>query len=198
MLPARRPCQTEPIASAASSTTGMPCSRPIASSRSIVAQVAVEMHRQDRLGARRDRGLDPVRIEAPAVGQDVDEHRLGAEVHDRRDRGDPVGVGEDDLVARPDAQRGQAHVQRPGAARRGDRVAHAEVVAKARLEAVQVVVAVLAPAVARRVGRVADLELGDRRSRVRNARRCASCDLQPRHRGDEAPAPARARRPAAP
>ena len=70
-------------------------------------RVAVEVHRHDRHGARRDRRRDRVRVEAEAARLDVDEDRLGADqAHGVRGGGERERR-HDDLVARPDAQRQQ-------------------------------------------------------------------------------------------
>jgi hypothetical protein len=59
-----------------------------------VAQIAVQVNREDGLGTRRDGLFDQRRVETPGVGQDVHEHRLCAQMHDGRGAGDPVGVGQ--------------------------------------------------------------------------------------------------------
>ncbi len=85
-------------------------------------------------------------VEAPAVFADVDEDGFGAKMDDGRGGGDPVGVGEDDLVAGTDAERGRAHVQGAGAA--GGGVINAQVGFEGVFNAVDVVVAALARPVA--------------------------------------------------
>jgi hypothetical protein len=49
-----------------------------------VAEVAVEVDGDDRLRPWADRGLRPLRIDAPGVGEHVDEHRRRAEIGRRR------------------------------------------------------------------------------------------------------------------
>ncbi len=86
------------------------------------------------LGARRDGLLDARRVEVvrPRVGLDGDGRR--ARVGDGEPRGD-VGVrGDDDLVARPDAQRAQDQVQRVEPVADADAVARAAVGGELRLE----------------------------------------------------------------
>ena len=136
------------------------------------------MHGDDRLGPRRDRRLGLVRVDAPGFLEDVDEHRLGAKMNDRRRSRDPVGVGHDHLVARPDSERRHAHVQRARAARRRDGVSGAQVGFERVLEAADVFVATLAPAVLRGVGGVRNLEFGDRRSCISDAVAHRICSLE--------------------
>ena len=110
-----------------------------------VAGRAVEIDAEDRLGPRPDRRFDGVGVEAPGVGQDVDQHRLGADIDDRRDRGDPGHVGRDDFVAGTDPERGERQVQRRGRMRHADRVGDADIVGEHALEARVVGVVVLPP-----------------------------------------------------
>jgi hypothetical protein len=126
-----------------------------------VAKVAVEMHRHDRLGLGRDRGLHLFWVQTPAVREDVHKHRYGAQVHDRCGRCDPIGVGHDHLISWPDPQGMHAHVQRTGAAAGGDGVVHAQMGLERLLEANDVVVTVLAPAIGRSGGGVSHLQFGD-------------------------------------
>ena len=127
-----------------------------------VAEVAVEVHRHDRLGLGRDRGFHLFRVQTPAVRQDVHKYRRGAQVHNRCGGGDPIGVGHDHLIARPNGQGMHAHVQRTGAAAGGDGVFHSQVRLECLLEANDVVVTVLAPAISRSVGGILHLQRGDR------------------------------------
>jgi hypothetical protein len=81
-----------------------------------VSHRSMEMDRHDRLGARRDRALDPRRIHGPAIGIDIDKDRRGAAIEDgggRRDEGQRNG---DDLIAGSDAGSEQRQVQRRSAA----------------------------------------------------------------------------------
>ena len=73
------------------------------------------MHGQDRLGPRRDRGLDRGRVHRPGRRVDVDEDRGRPGVDDRGDRGDEGHRHGDHLVARPDPGREQREMQRRGA-----------------------------------------------------------------------------------
>jgi len=103
--------------------------------RGHVRRVAVEVHRLDALGARRDRGLDGDRVDAEVVRLDVDEHRRGA------GEGDGVGGGgegegrDDHLVAGADARGQQAEVRARGAGVHGHAgPAAGDLVAKLLLE----------------------------------------------------------------
>ncbi len=76
---------------------------------------AEEVDRHDRFGARRDRRLDRVGVDAERVGTDVDEHGLGSGLSDRLGRrveGERYG---DDLVAGADAQRAERDREAVGA-----------------------------------------------------------------------------------
>ena len=77
--------------------------------------MAVEVHRHDRRGARGDRRLDGGRVEAEVVGLDVGEDRAGAGERHRVRRGGEAERRDDDLVARPDAEREQRELQGAGA-----------------------------------------------------------------------------------
>ena len=112
-----------------------------------MAQIAVEMDRDDGLGARGNRRTHCLRVKAPCIGQNIDQHRLGAQVHHGRNAGHPVRVCQDHFITRPDAQRRHAHVQCAGAARRGNGVAHAHMVSKGLFKPMDVVVATISPAV---------------------------------------------------
>jgi hypothetical protein len=84
--------------------------------------VPVQVHRDDRRGARRDCGGDRGGVEAEGDGVDVGEHR------GRAGQGDgSCGRGEgerrdDHLITRADAQRQQGQVQRRGPGADGDAV----------------------------------------------------------------------------
>ena len=115
MLPARRPSYSAPWAWAASSITIRPWRRAISMIGSMSAGLAVEVDRQDRLGARRDGGLDVGRVDRERRRVDVDEHRRGAAVVDGRHGGDERVRRRDDLVAGADAGGQQRQVQGAGA-----------------------------------------------------------------------------------
>ena len=85
-----------------------------------VADVAVEVHRHDRLGPRRDQLLGRLDADAVVVEVHVGEAGNGAGLDDREAGGDERVAGHDHLVAGPDAQGGQGHVQGRGAGGRAD------------------------------------------------------------------------------
>ena len=68
-----------------------------------MAQIAVEMDRDDGLGARGNRRAHCLRVKAPCIGQNIDQHRLGTQVHHGCDAGYPVRVRQDHLITRPNA-----------------------------------------------------------------------------------------------
>ena len=68
-----------------------------------VGHEAEQVDRADRPGSRRDRRLDPLRVDQVRVGLDVDEDRRGARVQDRVGRGRERVRDGDDLVARLEA-----------------------------------------------------------------------------------------------
>jgi len=99
-----------------------------------VGGLAVEVNREDRLGARRDRRREPGRVERERTRVNVHQHRRRAAQlngHDRRHGGVRDG---DDLIARPDAARSQRQVNRLGAAADADPKSHAQVSRKLALE----------------------------------------------------------------
>ena len=120
-----------PAACAASSSTGTP-SASISRDRRDVAE---QVHDDDRLRARRQRGAHRLRRDTERLGIDVAEHRPRAGRRDRLGRRVERERRHDDLVARPDAQRAQRQRQRVRAVGHADRVARAEVVGELRLEA---------------------------------------------------------------
>ncbi len=128
-----------------------------------VAEVAVEMHRDDALGLWRDCLFHQDRIEAPAVFENVDEDRGGPEMDYWCDGGDPIGVCHDHLVTGHDAHRSQPEMDRARATRRRDRVGHVDVLAEGAFEPIDVAITVLTPAVSRSIGRIANFKVGDRR-----------------------------------
>ena len=92
-----------------------------------VGHQAVQVDRHDRLRAGRDRGLDPVGIEAEVVGPDVHEHGSGAGLEDRADRRVEREADRDHLVARADPERPQDRHQGDGAVGHEHGVPHAAV-----------------------------------------------------------------------
>ena len=80
------------------------------------------MHRNDRPGSRRDRGLDQPFIEIERVLADVDEHRHRAAQHERVRRRDEGVGGQDDLVAAFEIEQQRGDVQRGGAGMRQQRL----------------------------------------------------------------------------
>ena len=92
------------------------------------------MHRHDRLGLRGDRRADLGRVDAVGLRVAVHEHRRRARVRDGRGGGDERVGGDDDFVARPDAQSLQRQEQRLGAVRDADAVLRAAVGRELRLE----------------------------------------------------------------
>src|SRR6266849_4693577 len=85
-----------------------------------------EMHRQDRAGARRDRGGDGLRVDVERPGIDVDEDRAGPDGEDHVAGRRPRHGGGDDLVAGPNAccQEREVKAGRGGAHRDGVRGAN--------------------------------------------------------------------------
>src|SRR5690606_6062856 len=123
-----------------------------------------------RPGARRDGRFNPRGIQTPAVLADIDEYRGRPEMYGRRHRGDPVGVGENNLIARPDTERRQAHMQGTGATRSGDGVLDPQVLPEGRLETLDVLVATGPPAVAGSIAHVLHFQFGNGRLGVLDAR----------------------------
>ena len=78
------------------------------------------MDRDDRAGARRDRGLDQFGVDVQRCRVDVDQHHIGAQVADNFGRGGKGMGGGDDLVARADAQRFERQMQAGGGRIDGD------------------------------------------------------------------------------
>ena len=67
-----------------------------------VGGLAIQAHRHDRPGARRDGGFDQRSVDVAGVGLDVDEDRLAAEQHDHLGGGGKSERRGDDFVARLD------------------------------------------------------------------------------------------------
>ena len=122
-----------------------------------VAEVAVEVHGNDRLRTGRDHRLSQFGIDAPRVRENINENGRRSQMHNRSGGCNPIGVGEDYLVTRPDAERGQSHVQGTRAAGRGNRVLHTEMRLERLLEAADVFIAAIAPAVCHGIGGVTNL-----------------------------------------
>ncbi|MNT33290.1 hypothetical protein D3C72_1692120 [compost metagenome] len=127
-----------------------------------VAKIAVEMHGKNGLGPRGDRSFDVSGVCAPGVRLDIHKDGLGAQMDDRRRAGDPIGVRHDHFVARSDAQRRHADVQRARTTGRGDGVLGADMLPESLLEPAKVLVASLSPAMAGGVRGVLDLKVRDR------------------------------------
>src|SRR5215475_13785761 len=81
------------------------------------------MHWQDRLGARRDCGLDPGWVDSERARLDIDEDAARAGIADRRHGGDKRKWCSNHLVAGTDASDEQRQVQRAGAAIEAKRLA---------------------------------------------------------------------------
>ena len=76
-----------------------------------VGRLAVQVHRQDDLGARRDGRLDQRRVDVVGARIGLHRHRRGAALADGQPGGDVGVAGHDDFVARPDAHGAQGQVQ---------------------------------------------------------------------------------------
>ena len=101
--PQRLPLYVEMIACAASSITSKLMSRGDLEDRIHRTRDAGVMHRDDRTGPWRDRGLDLALIQVQRVRADVDEHRPGAAQHERVGGRHEGERRHDDFVARPDS-----------------------------------------------------------------------------------------------
>ena len=121
------------VAAAPAPVSGAEALRRVLDHRQIVARgdrangvhvgaLAVEAHRHQRAGARRDGGLDQRRIDVAGVRLDIDEHRHRAEQHDRLGRRREGERRRDDLVTGLKTDRHQADQKRLGAAGDGDAV----------------------------------------------------------------------------
>ena len=87
-----------------------------------IAQLAIEVDRHHRPGARGDGGRNRRGVEAVAIGLEVDEDRLRTRHADARGGGEEREGGRDDFIARADTGREQRQVQRGGAVGRRERV----------------------------------------------------------------------------
>ena len=96
--------------------------------------LAIEMHRDDRPGARPDLPSYLGDVDQEMVGVAVDQHRHGARARDG-ERGRDEGVDRhDDLVALPDARGTERDLERVGPVRDADAVAHVREAREGRLE----------------------------------------------------------------
>ena len=89
--------------------------------------LAVEMHRNDRRGARRHRGLDGIGVDqVRVVVGAVDEHRRGARPGNGLGGRDERVGRKDAFVAVPDTERAQRDLDRVSAVRHPDAMRHAD------------------------------------------------------------------------
>ena len=167
-LPAGRPANIAPAASAESSTTRDPVAVAHRGDGVHVGHAAVEVDDDHRPRAVGDGGFERIGGDAPRDRIDVDEHGSRADVGDRRRRRDPRGVGDDDLVAGPDPEGVQREVQRRRARRQRQRVAPPAVGGELRFEAAVLGARLGVPGVARGLGDGVDLAFGDPRTRDRD------------------------------
>ncbi len=87
-----------------------------------VGGLAVQAHRHDGFGSGCDGRFNQVGVDVAGVGLHVHEDGLGAQEHDHLGRGHEGKRRGDDFIARPNAQRYQAHEQSLGTAGAGDAV----------------------------------------------------------------------------
>ncbi|MNF61612.1 hypothetical protein D3C84_432640 [compost metagenome] len=127
------------------------------------------MNRENGFGLRGNCLPDELRIQAPAIRQNIDKHRRSAQIGNRCRRSDPVGVAQDHFITRADAQRRHAHVQRAGAARRRDGVGRTKVLGKPVLETRQVFVATRAPTVLHGIQGIPGFQFANARFGVMNS-----------------------------
>ena len=90
-----------------------------------VGRLAIEVHRDHRLGAAGDRALHKRRIEVEARCVGLDRHRHRAAGAHGQPGGDEGVGGDDDFVARPDVHGKQRQLQRRQAVGDADGVPHA-------------------------------------------------------------------------
>jgi hypothetical protein len=105
------------------------------SDRRHVGGLAVEVDRDDRLGARGDRGLDRGRVDVVGVGLDVHEDGLRTGAPDRAAGGEEGVRRGDDLIAGRQVDGHQRQQEGVGAGRAADGVGRAHVFADLRLQA---------------------------------------------------------------
>ena len=96
--------------------------------------LAMQVHRQDRLGAVGDRRLDLGDVHVEGVRVHVDEHGAGARVVDGRHGRDEGAGDRDDLVPRTDTGRQESQMQGAGAGIDADAEVPAAVRGKLLLE----------------------------------------------------------------
>jgi hypothetical protein len=132
--------------------------------RGHVGRLAGEVHRDQRARGGRDPARDVGGVDAQRLGVDVGEDRARTAQLDDVGRRRPGEGRHDDLVARPQPERGHGQVQARGRGVHGDRLAHAEPLAESGLEALDLRPA-RDPARAQRVDHLGDLVVLDRRAR---------------------------------
>mmetsp|Transcript_20919 Transcript_20919/g.80520 ORF Transcript_20919/g.80520 Transcript_20919/m.80520 type:complete len:416 (-) Transcript_20919:3495-4742(-) len=98
-----------------------------------VGQLAIQAHRHDGLGARRDRCFNEVGVDIGRVSLDVDEHRHATGQHDHLGRGRERERAGDDFIAGLQVQRHQRDEQSLGAAGDTDAMLGAGVGGQSRL-----------------------------------------------------------------
>ncbi|MNR18408.1 hypothetical protein D3C85_1351360 [compost metagenome] len=85
-----------------------------------VCALAIQAHRNNGLGPRRDRSLQQRRVQVVGARIDVHVHRLGAQQRHRLGSGDVRKTRCDDFIARPDAKRHLSDLQSIRAIGHGD------------------------------------------------------------------------------
>ena len=98
------------------------------------ARLAVQVHGDHRLGAGRDCGLQPVRVQVVGPRVDVHEHRRRADVHHGAGAREERVGGRHDFVAWAHAERAQREDQGVGARGAADREAALDVAGDLLLE----------------------------------------------------------------
>ena len=122
MLPARCPCTSAPCAWHASSITIEPAALGDVHDRIHVGRLSVQVHGDDRLGLRRDRGLEPGRSIVNVSGSMSTNTGVAPRVVDGRHGGHERERHGDDLVAAAHAGGEQREMQRARAAVDADAV----------------------------------------------------------------------------
>ena len=102
--------------------------------RTHLGGLAVEMHRNDRPGSRRDRRLDPPGVDVVGVGLDIDEDRPGTGPPDRSCRGEEGVRRGDHLVSRPDVEGQKRQQERVGTRSTTDTACGAAILGQLGLE----------------------------------------------------------------
>jgi hypothetical protein len=129
-----------PVPARAHALRGVLDDAQAAALREVVQAVAVdgeagEVHGDDRLRARTDRGLGAVEVDEARPRIDVDEHRPGARADDHVGRRDPRERRRDDLVAGLHAGEFEREFERAGAGVHDAHGAPAAELGELRLEA---------------------------------------------------------------